>query len=111
MSDALAGTAWVLEHGHGLELPDGVAPTLMFADGRAAGSTGCNRYTAGYSVDGESLELAAIASTRMACAPPLDTLERAFLDALDRVTGWRLDAATLTLADDAGAELLRFAPT
>jgi heat shock protein HslJ len=74
-----------------------------------SGSTGCNRYTGPYALDGDTLELGAIASTRMACAPPADAVEREFLAALERVDHWRSDAEGLVLLDDGDAELLRFA--
>jgi putative lipoprotein len=48
------------------------------------------------------------ATTRMACPPPLDTLERAYLDALSNVSRWQIADDELTLADAAGNELLRF---
>ncbi len=85
-----------------------VAPTATFDDGRLAGSTGCNRYTGPYSVEGETLELGAVASTRMACVPPADAVEREFLAALERVARWRSDLDGLVLLDDGDTELLRF---
>ena len=85
------------------------SPSALFADGTVGGSTGCNRYTASYTLDGDSLELGTIASTQMACPPPADAVERAYLDALGRVTGWRTDGEELVLVDEDDAELLRYA--
>ena len=45
----------------------------------------------------------------MACPPPADAVERAYVDALERVAGWRSDGAELVLLDEDGAELLRYA--
>ena len=87
---------------------DEAAPTATFDDGRLAGSTGCNRYTGPYSVEGETLQLGAVASTRMACVPPADAVEREFLAALEQVARWRSDLDGLVLMDDGDAELLRF---
>jgi heat shock protein HslJ len=102
------GTPWVLLSGDGIELPDGVAPSATFAEGRMAGSTGCNRYTTPYALDGDELQLGAAIATKMACLPPLDALERSFLAALDRVERWHVDGEVLTLGDGGGNEVLRF---
>lgn len=73
-----------------------------------AGSTGCNRYTAPYTLDGDQIQLGPAAATQMACPPPLDEVERSFLDALDRVERWSVDDEVLTLSDGDGNEVLRF---
>jgi heat shock protein HslJ len=106
----LETTVWALVSGRGIELPDDVAPTITLTDGRAYGTTGCNRYSGGYALDGERIELGAIASTRMACAPPLDALELAFLEALAKIVRWQVEGGMLTLRDEHGGELLRFRP-
>ncbi len=106
----LATTAWVLESAPGIDLPAGGSASATFADGRVSGSTGCNRFTAAYTLEGDQLELGMIASTRMACAPPLLALEQAYVAALGRVARWRIEGEDLTLSDAQGNELLRFAP-
>ena len=83
-------------------------PSATFSGGTVAGSTGCNRFTASYTLDGSDLEIGDVASTNMACPPPADATEREYLDALDRVAGWRLEANELVLEDEGGDELLRF---
>jgi heat shock protein HslJ len=103
------GTPWVLASGAEVDGWEEFAPTARFEGGTASGSTGCNRYTGPYTLDGDTLELGAIASTRMACAPRADAVEREFLAALERVDHWRFDADGLVLLDDGNAELLHFA--
>ena len=44
----------------------------------------------------------------MACPPPADAVERAYLAALGRVAAWHLDGSELVLADDDHNELLRY---
>ena len=105
---SLETTTWALVSGRGIALPDDSTPTITLTDGRAYGTTGCNRYSGGYSLDGERIELGAIASTRMSCAPPLDALELAFLEALGNVARWQVEGGMLTLRDEHGEELLRF---
>ena len=75
---------------------------------RSAGSTGCNRFTASYTVDGDAMEIGTTATTRMACPPPADAVERAYLAALGRVAAWHLDGSELVLADAEHNELLRY---
>jgi len=109
-SGSVEGAAWVLVAGVGVDGWEATPPTATFGGGTVAGSTGCNRYSASYALDGEALELGPIASTRMACPPPADAVEREYVAALERVAGWRLDGEQLVLLDEGGAELLRFDP-
>ena len=83
-------------------------PSATFTDDTVGGSTGCNRFTASYTVDGDAMEIGEIASTRMACPPPADAIERAYLAALGRVAAWHIDGSELVLADDDDNELLRY---
>ena len=106
---SLEGVPWVLASGVDVEGWEEVAPSARFADGRVAGSTGCNRFTGAYTVDGDALELGQIASTRRACVPPADAVERAFLAALERVAAWSVEGDELTLHDSDHEEVLRFA--
>ena len=107
---SLEGPLWVLAAGIDIDGWEAVAPTATFQDGAVAGSSGCNRYNAPYTVDGDTLELGAVASTKMACPPPADAVEQAYLAALETVTGWRIDGEELVLVDGDGAELLRYVP-
>ena len=83
---------------------------LDFANGRIAVANACNRMGGGYMLDGESLTVASLASTMMACADPK-------LMALDGEIGKRLqgasklsllagDTPTLTLATASGDKLV-----
>jgi heat shock protein HslJ len=107
-ASSLEGVPWVLVDGIDVEGWEDAAPSATFESERVSGSTGCNRYNASHTVDEDALELAAIVSTRMACVPPRDEVERAFLGALERVAGWRVDADELVLVDVDDEELLRF---
>jgi heat shock protein HslJ len=103
---AIEGVPWVLESGAGMEA-GGPAPTATFEAGRVTGTTGCNRYSGTYVVDGGRLSIEPGAATRMGCPPPADEVERAYLAALGRVSGWRVEGDALTLLAD-GAPALRF---
>ena len=104
---SFVGVPWVVSSGVDLAGSDAV-PSATFTDDTVGGSTGCNRFTASYTVDGDAMEIGEIASTRMACPPPADAIERAYLAALGRVATWHLDGSELVLADDDNNELLRY---
>ena len=105
----LEDTPWVLTEGRTISLPAGVAPSATFVDGTVSGSTGCNRFTASYTLDGDSLDIGTIGLTLMACPPPRDAIERAYTTSLELVTTWSVDGEELVLAGSDGAELLRYA--
>ncbi len=73
------------------------------ANGRASGSTGCNRFSASYQVTGDSLRFGGFISTLRTCTDPaLNRQERAFLEALNGTRAWRLTGETLVLRGDTG---------
>lgn len=103
-STDLIASSWVLSSGvdpSGIGVP---APSLDFAAGKISGSTGCNRFSAPYELDGDRLTIGAVTTTQMACEAPADTVERRFLAALERVDRWKLDEEELELSGG-GAEL------
>lgn len=81
--------------------------SISFADGRASGSTGCNRWTA--SVDqtsGFRFGLAAV--TEMACPGPAMDVEQRFLEVLSDTRSAEESGGMLTLKGAGGEELMRF---
>jgi heat shock protein HslJ len=56
-ASSLEGVAWVLAPGVDVEGWEDVAPSATFENGRLAGTTGCNRFTTTYTVDGDTLEI------------------------------------------------------
>lgn len=99
---------WVLSSGRDVPLPAGVVPTAGFHERVVRGSTGCNQYSGPYTVDGESLVIGDLSTTRMACATPRDEVERDYVRALGLVTTWAMDGDELVLSDGSGEELLRY---
>jgi copper homeostasis protein (lipoprotein) len=68
-------------------------------------TVGCNQITGSYALAGDTVSFGEVATTMMACEPPLDGWE-AKLDALLRRTAsYRIDGQTLELLDAAGASL------
>jgi heat shock protein HslJ len=84
-------------------------PTLKLdaTEARAVGFSGCNRYFSGYELAGESLVFGPAGSTRMACASGME-LEQVFLQALPRVSAWRIKDGFLELLDADGEVVARF---
>jgi heat shock protein HslJ len=99
---------WQLTSATGLTIPEGVVPSAAFTGGSVFGTAGCNKYRAPYTLDGGSLEIGEPAGTLIACPPPVDEFERAYLDALGQVATWELDGEELVLSDDSGDESLRY---
>ena len=83
-SDAadVEGVEWRLVELTGVDIPAGASPTLLLEEGTASGDAGCNRFTGGYTLDGDSIEFGALAVTLMACEPDLGEFETAYLAAL-----------------------------
>lgn len=105
---SLEGVPWVLVSGVDVDGWEASAPSIRFGeDGTASGSSGCNQWGGSYTFDGDTLELGEIAMTSMGCPPPADEVERAYMDALQQATRWRLEDAELVLLDD-DSELLRY---
>jgi heat shock protein HslJ len=107
----LAGRDWILIELDGQAAPPGAEgqPATMRFDStsrRASGFAGCNRYSAGYTLAGDSIGFGPAVSTKMACADG-DELERGLLDALPRVTGYAVSDSLLLLVG-AGATVARF---
>jgi heat shock protein HslJ len=69
----------------------------LTSDRRVSGSTGCNRITGGFSIDGEAFKFNNLATTKMGC-PGYD--ENVYMDALNRVNRFRLNADQLSLYQD-----------
>src|SRR5690242_16059857 len=111
---SLDGTTWLLTDyispdGQSYTVPAAVTPQLSFAGGQLTGNAGCNTFNATYTVTGDAIEIGPIASTKMACAEPMATVEAAYLAALDSVNKVAiLDDGKLQLWDDGGKTTLAF---
>jgi len=83
-------------------------PTATFANGMITGTTGCNSFTASYTVSGSSLTIKPGIVSLVACAGPVGTQEQAFLANLNMVTGYTITGSTLALTNASGAAVLTF---
>jgi heat shock protein HslJ len=110
----LEGTAWQLTDyagpaGGTLSVPEEVAASATFTDGKMAGNAGCNQYTAAYALDGDAMTISGVTTTEMACPPIPSALEKAYLAALDKVATYTTRGGTLELTTAEGTVGLRFA--
>jgi heat shock protein HslJ len=109
---ALTGTYWralAIDGSPAAPLPKKREAHMMFSavGRRVSGSTGCNRFTGTFTQNGDSLSFSPLAITKMACPPPLDAQEQAFLAALQASTAMHLAGNTLELKDAAGKVRMR----
>jgi heat shock protein HslJ len=100
-----AGTRWRLADSEreGLQGPDASRVILQVEAGRLSGDSGCNQYSADYTIADGRISLQAIAATKRGCPGPRGAIERAWFDAL-RDLQWISrdgDALRLRLADGA----------
>lgn len=112
LADAdLVGTYWKLTRlGADAVIPiaDSREPHLILdADGRVAGSDGCNRLTGSYETDGAGLDFSQLASTMMACPQGMEQADR-FRAAVGQGARYRIDGSHLELIGDDGRMLARF---
>ena len=106
----LPGTEWRLVDLDGsAEFDASLAPQLTFADdGTLAGFAGCNTYNGSFTLDGSTIDIGPLATTKMACAPPGSDIEAAYLPALDAVGSWEIrSSGELVLS---GPQVLTYQP-
>jgi heat shock protein HslJ len=111
-AEGMTETVWVFETVAGRPLPDRVRVSMAFdsEEQRVFGRSGCNRYTASYSLKGDVLTIGMAAATKMACPEALMAVEDRFL----RMLGGELSVAiepdterlTLTAPDGARSTAL-----
>ena len=105
---------WRVVQIDGQPLPAGLShgePHLVLSSGlRAHGSDGCNRFLGSYETTG-GLKFGPLASTMMACPPPLDALARQFAGSLGATADYRITGRVMELLDARGKVRLRLEAT
>jgi heat shock protein HslJ len=106
---SIEGPLWLLTDA-GEDADAGAADsTLRLEGGTASGNSGCNSFSGGYTIDGDSLTFGALASTAMACADPaVDALETVVLAGLEATVKYEIVGETLVLEDADGSALLSY---
>jgi heat shock protein HslJ len=105
----LTGTQWWLNTMPGYELGKAPqVPTIHFRTStEAGGRAGCNTWGGTYKQSAGTIRFDPVYATEMACEYGMET-EQLFLAALGKARRVNLSGETLTLADEAGAELASF---
>jgi heat shock protein HslJ len=98
---------WTLSLMNGQAVPTESPITAVFTPGETpnsgyiGGSSGCNTYSAGYTLDGNNLTVQPAAMTLMACATGMET-EQAYLQALQASTSYEIFVDKLVLTNPSG---------
>jgi heat shock protein HslJ len=113
-TQTLTGTAWDLAQYAPAgstaltPVPDGVNATAEFTADQIAGSSGCNRFTGGYTTDGSTLDIGPLASTAMACLGEAMAVEADYLARLDEAATFSIGEGTMTMSNGAGEVVLSY---
>lgn len=116
MPNALELITWQLvsyraDDGSTVEALSDRPATLLFQDGQVSGTTGCNRFFNGYTLEGDQLTISSGGSTRMACiSEALAAQENAILAGLPAVTSYTQTGEQLRLLDGDGTTLFTLMP-
>ena len=112
-SKALEGQVWKATEIAGVTTilaEKGTEVTAAFAAGEVSGSGGVNRFAATYETQaGDLIQISQPAATLMAGPPEAMAQEEAYFAALTKATKFAVTADSLTLMDDQGATLVRYA--
>jgi len=99
----LVGPTWVvteLSAGGSSAAPSpGTVLTAIFDGETVGGDAGCNNFTGGYEVSGDSISFGPLATTRMFCEESMDQ-EGVYLALLQSADSFDVDGAVLRLSHD-----------
>lgn len=108
-SSSLAGSTWILKSMPGWQMQQ--APQIPMLEFRSAsevgGRAGCNTWGGTVELKGNRVTFNAMYMTEMACEYGMD-VEQRYIDTLGRARTLTVTGDTLTLADEAGAEIATF---
>ena len=102
-SVALPGSAWQVTTFAGqTPLTDHPIPFEFDNEGNIAGDASCNRFGGSCAIDGNTLEIGPLRSTRRACEPEVMQQEQNFLALLGATATWKIVGEELVLTAPAG---------
>jgi heat shock protein HslJ len=110
---SLGNSSWELQRIGTKTVTAQEKPTIRFGADRADVFFGCNTGGGAYTLKGRSLKIGPLVSTKKACGEPLDDLEREYVSALAKVTGYAVSAAegkTVSMSLVGPGVILRFTP-
>jgi heat shock protein HslJ len=98
---SLNGTSWTLVEIDGREPAGDSVPTLAFDEaGNVSGSAGCNTFMGTRTIEGSSISMGLLGTTRIACSGAAGLLETAFLAALNEVESFTIDSQGRLVLED-----------
>ena len=114
MDTSLEGSFWVVtginnQTGGVQSVVAGTDPTVWFeVGGNLTGTAGCNNLMGSYVVDGPTVEIGPVATTRKFCSTPPGVMdqEQNMVAALDNAATYEINGLTLTLRDEDGSTML-----
>jgi heat shock protein HslJ len=92
-----------------VDIPGPVTVDATIRRGSISGSTGCNRYAASYTVDGNALKINVGSMTLIGCPAPEADIETAYITNLGNVRTYTATSDTLTMYDSGGNGILVYA--
>ncbi len=100
----LPGSAWQVTTLAGQTPLDDHPITIEFdTEGNIAGDASCNRFGGTCAIEGDTIKVGPLRSTRRACEPEIMEQEQKFLGLLGAVTAWEIGAdGTLVLRGEGG---------
>jgi len=106
-----AGTDWALEASDvaGLDRPEAGSIRLHLEADRLSGDSGCNRFSAAYSLDGGKLQIGPAAATKRGCPGPSGEIEQRLFELLPTLSSASMEGDALVLRAADGGHL-RFLP-
>jgi heat shock protein HslJ len=94
----LVDRTWFLSSINNNAVVPGSTPSAYFgSDGSLSGHTGCNLYAARFLTNLSSITITPIVSTEDPCEEPLKSQERAFINALQAATEYKVTSTSLQL--------------
>ena len=105
---SLDGTAWTATRIGARPASADRMPTLRFEGRRVVAHDGCNGLTGTVTHRGDTITIATLAGTMMACPPDLDAQSGAYRDALTSAARTRVTGDRLVLLTADGKELAEF---
>ena len=107
--DQLLDVAWRPTHLGDMTIDESSPMRLQFnPGGQMGGHAGCNRYFGSYEFRDSGLVFSMVGSTRMACEEPANSIEIAYLEALNLVASAARSETRLAMRDADGETLARF---
>ena len=104
----LTDTSWMMKLPKGSQCE--VPPMIEFADGRATGDLGCNRFSGNVVIDGNQIRFDQVAVTMKMCAPEYMALESEMLNLINNTRSAKQTKDALTFFDADGKEIMTLIP-